>query len=118
MTVLRYALNTERIKTMSKVSAISIQVQKHDRAIIEELTANKDMSVTKLETSSFDGQSEIVTLVITVTPMVLTFLGKILIEQIRARKYVKVVYKGVQIQGINESTVADILAKIIGEGNE
>ena len=103
---------------MSTSAVISIQVQKQDSAIIEALTANQDLPVTKLETSSFDGQSEILTLVITITPMLLTFIGKILTEQIRARKYIKVVYKGVQIQGITESSVADILSKVISESNE
>jgi len=103
---------------MSIATAISLQVHKQDSAIIEELTANLDVPVTKLETSSFDGQSEIVTLVITIAPMVLTFLGKIITEQIRARKYIKVVYNGVQIQGITEDNAAAILEKIINEGNE
>lgn len=103
---------------MSIATAISLQVHKQDSAILEELTANLDVPVTKLETSSFDGQSEIVTLVITIAPMVLTFLGKIITEQIRARKYIKVVYNGVQIQGITEDNAVAILEKIINEGNE
>ncbi|MFT7405703.1 hypothetical protein [Zhongshania sp.] len=95
--------------------AISIQVQNDDEEILKTFNSEADLDFLKLETSSFDGQSEIVTLLVTLTPMALTFLGKVITEQIKSKRYVKVIYKGVQIQGVNEKNVAKILEEITGE---
>ena len=96
-------------------NVISIQVQKNDSNILDKFDSVKDVNTIKLESSSFDGQAEIITLIVTLTPIALTFLGKILSEQIRAKRYVKVVYKGVQIQGVNEKNVAKIIKEITSE---
>ena len=96
-------------------NVISIQVQKNDSNILDRFDSVKDVNTLKLESSSFDGQAEIITLIVTLTPIALTFLGKILSEQIKAKRYVKVVYKGVQIQGVNEKNVAKIIKEITSE---
>lgn len=96
-------------------NVISIQVQKSDSNILDKFDSVKDVNTLKLESSSFDGQAEIITLIVTLTPIALTFLGKILSEQIKAKRYVKVVYKGVQIQGVNEKNVAKIIKEITSE---
>jgi len=96
-------------------NVISIQVQKNDSNILDKFDSVKDVNTIKLESSSFDGQAEIITLIVTLTPIALTFLGKILSEQIKAKRYVKVVYKGVQIQGVNEKNVAKIIKEITSE---
>ncbi len=98
---------------MDKKDVISLQVQKDDFDFMNCLSSEKSIRYTALETSSFDGQSEIVTLLITITPMILTFLGKVISEQIKAKKYVKVVYKGVQLQGIDEKNAEKIIKSII-----
>ncbi len=92
--------------------SISIQVQNDDEEILKKFDHDPEIDFVKLETSSFDGQSEIVTLLVTLTPMVLTFLGKVITEQIKSKRYVRVIYKGVQIQGINEKNVATIIKEI------
>jgi len=98
---------------MSVENTISVQVQKNDMEFINSIDSEKSVNCTILETSSFDGQSEIVTILLTVTPLVLTFLGKIISEQIKAKKHVKIIYKGVQIQGIDEKNVTKILNEIV-----
>jgi hypothetical protein len=95
--------------------AISIQVQHDDEELLKTFNSEPDVDFIKLETSSFDGQSEIVTLLVTLTPMALTFLGKVISEQIKSKRYVKIIYKGVQIQGVNEKNVAKMLEEITGE---
>jgi hypothetical protein len=97
-------------------NVISIQVQKNDFNILDKFDSVKDVNTIKLESSSFDGQAEIITLIVTLTPIALTFLGKILSEQIKSKRYVKIVYKGVQIQGVNEKNVAKIIKEITSEG--
>ncbi len=102
---------------MTSESALSIQVQKDDRDFFDTLNSENSLPYTKLETSSFDGQSEVVTVLLTLTPVVLTFIGKIISEQLRAKKYVKIIHKGVQIQGVDEKNVAKILKGLLDEKN-
>ena len=97
---------------MSTETVISIQIQKNDTAFIEALRQAASVNPTRLETSSFDGQSEIVTLLLTLTPVLAALIGKVITEQIRARKHIKIVCRGVQIQGIDEKNAAQILKSL------
>lgn len=102
---------------MTSESTLSMQVQKDDLDFFDQLNSEDSLQYTKLETSSFDGQSEVVTILLTLTPVVLTFLGKIITEQLRAKKYVKIIHKGVQIQGVDEKNAAKILKELLDEKN-
>lgn len=103
---------------MNKTDMISVQIQKRDSDFLGLISQDDKLEYEQLETSSFDGQSEIVTLVITLTPMVLGFLGKIIAEQIRSKRYVKVIYEGVQVQGISEENATKLIQKMIEKKNE
>jgi hypothetical protein len=98
---------------MSKFEVISVQVQKNDQNILDLFKAEVDMDYFELETSSFDGQSEIVTLVITLAPLVIALVGKIVSEQIKKQRYIKVIYKGLQIQGMSDENVTRLIEKLI-----
>ena len=98
---------------MSDKNIISIQIMKDDEAVINLFESEAMLDFQKLESSSFDGQSEIITLLVTLTPMVLAFIGKVISDQIRSKKHIKIVYKGIQIQGIDESNAMEIINKII-----
>jgi hypothetical protein len=102
---------------MNKTDMISVQIQKSDSDFLELIAQDNKLEYEELETSSFDGQSEIVTLVITVTPMVLGFLGKIITAQIQSKRYIKVIYKGMQIQGMSEENATKLIQEMI-EKNE
>lgn len=92
---------------------ISVQVQKDDVEFLSVVRGTSELESFELETSSFDGQSEIVTVVLTLAPMVIGLIGKLVTEQIRARRYIKVVYKGVQIQGLSDENATHLIEKLI-----
>lgn len=92
---------------------ISIQIQKADKAFIDEIQAIPTIECTHLETSSFDGQSEIISLLVVLTPLVVAQLGRVVTEQLKAKRYLKIVYKGTQIQGMSDKEAARILEKLI-----
>ncbi len=100
---------------MNDDNAVSIQVLKNDSAFKNQITNNESISHIKLETSSFDGQSEVLTFLISLTPLAMVCLTKILVEQIRSKRYVKLIYKGLQIQGLNEKNIESTLKKIISK---
>lgn len=97
---------------MTHDNMLSIQVQKEDAAFRKLLSELSDTSQ-ELETSSFDGQSEIVTVLLTLTPVLVGFLGKAISDQIKARRYVKVVYRGLQIQGLSDKNATRLIEKLI-----
>ncbi|MDX7799011.1 hypothetical protein SJS42_10235 [Aeromonas caviae] len=96
---------------------ISIQVWRDDKEFIELINSDKDLECTTLVTSSFDGQTEVMTLILSITSLSLSFLVKVISEQIKSKKYVKLVYKGVQIQGVSEKTILKILNEIKNEAD-
>jgi hypothetical protein len=92
---------------------ISVQVQKDDTKFLDAVRNASELESFELETSSFDGQSEIVTVVLTLAPMAIGLIGKLVTEQIRARRYIKIVYKGVQIQGLSDENATHLIEKLI-----
>ena len=97
---------------MVQDAMLSVQVQKDDVAFREQLKKAPGASQ-ELETSSFDGQSEIVTVLLALTPVVVAFLGKVISDQIKARRYVKVVYRGMQIQGLSDENATRLIEKLL-----
>ncbi|UTH74201.1 hypothetical protein [Chromobacterium sp. IIBBL 290-4] len=98
---------------MSKTQSISIQVQKNDEDFLQAMRAETEIGFVELETSSFDGQSEITTVVVTLTPLVIGLIGRIVSQQLKARRYIKVVYKGLQIQGLSDENATRLIEKLI-----
>lgn len=92
---------------------ISIQIQKSDKAFIDDIEAISAIECTRLETSSFDGQSEIISLLVVLAPLVVEQLSRVITEQLKAKRYLKIVYKGTQIQGMSDKEAARILEKLI-----
>lgn len=97
---------------MNKDSTLSVQIQKDDTAFRQRLKEAPSV-YHELETSSFDGQSEIVTVLLTLTPIVVAFLGKVISDQIKARRYVKVIYRGMQIQGLSDENATKLIEKLL-----
>lgn len=98
---------------MVVAQTISVQVQKDDAKFLDAVRNASELESFELETSSFDGQSEIVTVVLTLAPMAIGLIGKLVTEQIRARRYIKIVYKGVQIQGLSDENATHLIEKLI-----
>lgn len=88
---------------------IAVQIQKTDSEFAERLTQLQDIETAVLETSSFDGHSEIISIILTLTPVIATLVGKIVTEQIRSRRYIKIVCGGVQVQGLSERNAETVL---------
>jgi hypothetical protein len=95
---------------------IAVQIQKTDSEFAERLTKLQGVETTVLETSSFDGHSEIISIILTLTPVIATLVGKIVTEQIRSRRYIKIVCGGVQVQGLSEKNAESVLLALAEKG--
>ena len=103
---------------MNREQQLSIQIQKSDIDFLKALEQIPEVDFTALQTSSFDGQSEIITLLVTISPLIIAQIGKILSEQLKARRYVKIVYKGTQIQGMTDKDATRVLEMLIKDKND
>jgi hypothetical protein len=106
-------LMTLKETVVDKEITVTVQVQKDDIQFNETINGIAELGAKQMLASSFDGQSETISYVISLTTILAPFLTKIIIEQIKAKKYIKVVYKGVQLQGISEKNAAEVIASLL-----
>lgn len=99
--------------TMTQSIEISLQIDATDADFQSQLSSNPNVKYFRLETSRFDGQADVITLVVTLTPVVLAFLGKVITEQLKSRKNVKIIYKGTQVSGVSEKNAQKILQDLL-----
>lgn len=88
---------------------LAIQVRKDDADFLASCKGGKELSHSVLQTSGFDGATEVMTVLVTLTTAAMPFIASVLKEQIRSRRYVKIVYKGAQIQGISEDNIEKLI---------
>ncbi|WP_340678419.1 hypothetical protein [Paraglaciecola sp.] len=89
-----------------------ITIQTSDSEFIETVKDIRDAAVTPLNTKSFDGMAELTSLVITVTPLIVRELSKIIVAQINAKKSIKVVKGGTEISGLSKDEIIEVLNSI------
>ncbi|EGR0935573.1 hypothetical protein HJ107_24560 [Vibrio parahaemolyticus] len=94
---------------------ISIQVSLEDKELIDLVNSIEEFESSCIESSSFDGQSEVMTLILSLSTLTLPLLAKIYIEHIKSKKSIKLIYKGVQVQGVSEKTILKVLKEIESE---
>lgn len=68
--------------------------------------------IKEYKTKHFDADPVIVTLLVSITPIVVNQLGKVIISIINKNKNVKVKYKGMEIQGLSADQILKLLDKI------
>jgi len=84
-----------------------------DNILIEEkLSSDKNIIFEKHNISSWDGQT-LITYLVDLSPVILTTLVPIIIQSIRSKRHTKLIYKGVEVQGVSENTIKEILDTII-----
>jgi len=72
-------------------------------------------SVEYVTADSIDGTSDLIQVLLVVNSLALPILAKIVIESIRARKHVSLKKGGIEITGISEASVHEILQRILDE---
>jgi hypothetical protein len=86
-----------------------IAIETDDRNLFTELS-KIDGAVLQADKRGMDGAT-ILTTVVTLSPMVIGAIVKLVRMSLDARKHVKVTYKGMTIQGVSEETLLRILDK-------
>lgn len=96
---------------------ITITVSIKDKGIFKMLEENSNISY--VETDNFDGLSELIRAIVTLTASTIPFILKVIREQKDEKKYVTISYKGIEIKAESEEQIEEILRRLIqSENNE
>jgi len=94
---------------------LMIEIKKTDLDILNDLKATSPDSVKFVKVRHFGGGTELTAAIVTLSTATITIIGKIIIEMIRAKKYIKVKVKGIEISGLSEANALSILEKYINK---
>lgn len=95
---------------------ILLELSPTDKAHIEAEIKESTLDAQVLEKKNFNGQTEILEVLIVLSTSALPIIAKLIIERIRSRKHIEVKYKGLTIKGLSEKNTIDILGKLIEKG--
>jgi len=90
---------------------ILLEVHKNDMVVLEEIKEVDDSASSILKVNKFGGDADLMAAVVTLSSVTIPVLGKIIVEMLRAKKYVKIKVKGIEIEtsGVSEKKIISIL---------
>jgi hypothetical protein len=83
---------------------IGIVIPASDLDEIKSALAAQAIEAKALDSAGFDGTAA-VSLIVTLTPMICTFLAKLYHDRMAAQKAMKFKYKGIELTGVSEATL-------------
>ena len=92
---------------------IAIEINKNDQNILNDLLLKYPNEIQIIDTKQLIGDFGVMHATISLTSMTLPFVTKILLELIRSKKNVSLKYKGVEVKGISEKNVVDVLNNLL-----
>lgn len=81
------------------MSEIIVSFQVSDGSIFERELTNESIEYTAVESDGFDGNSDVVTITLTITPMILGFLYKVISLYYKSQKDFIIIHNGSKLQG-------------------
>lgn len=90
---------------------IILQTTKGDKQIDEQSLISESIEFKKIESSLWDGEM-IINYIIPFTPALIASIVTIVVQNIRARKHVKIIDNGVEIHGLSAENAKEILETI------
>ncbi len=97
---------------------IALEVNQQDKKVFDDLAGKNIENVKILTVKRFDGTSDLIEAIVPLTISALPFITKIILEQIRSKKHVKIKHKGMEIRGISESNVVSIVEELMKKNND
>lgn len=91
-----------------------VQIPLDDAVTRDGLLKDGTIRCETIETKGFDGFSEVISLLVYLTPVSIPVLGKVIIEHIRSRKEIRVIHRGTEISGLSPDNVIKVLEALYG----
>lgn len=89
---------------------IVIQIENNEIELLNEINS---LNPEFIEKRNFNGQQELIELLLKLTPVSLPLIAHIITTAIKSKKQIVVKYKGFTIQGLSEKNTVKILEKMI-----
>src|SRR5690349_12049862 len=93
--------------------SIVVEVEPEGRVAFDDLRRQFPSDIEVVDVKRFGGEMGFTALVVTLSTAVIPALAKVLIEHIRSKRHVRVKLRGIEITGINEETVQEILTSVL-----
>jgi putative effector of murein hydrolase len=91
---------------------VTIEVLLSEKQVFENLQSKYQDFITLVTLRRFDGQPEILQVLVILTSVTIPAIAKIVIELIRSRKHVSLKVNGIEVKGISEENIFNILKEI------
>jgi hypothetical protein len=94
---------------------VVLEVPKEHSGLARQLTELEEGQVTIGTLKRFGGESDILQVVVALSPLTIPFIAKVIVEYIRAQQSVVVKYRGVEIRGLSAENVKSVLTQILAD---
>lgn len=94
------------------MAAIVLEVMLNDKEMVEELITDHTKDIQVLNSRRFQGEPETIQLLITLSTVIIPSIASVIVAYIRSKKHISIKYKGIEVKGISESTVIQILEEL------
>lgn len=98
--------------TMEKVV---LEIFAEDKKLVDEIAIDHKEYVQVINARKFQGEPETIQLLITLSSIIIPSIATVIVNLIRAKKHISLKYKGVEVKGISEDTVVQILNELCKE---
>lgn len=92
---------------------IVVEVQVDQKFLFDDMVQNCPKEINLVQVKKFSGDQDIIQAIIIITAATIPYIFKIVLEQIRSKKYIKLKHKGIEIRGVSEKNVMNILKSLI-----
>lgn len=100
------------------MATIVLEVMLQDKKMVDELITHYTEDIQILNSRRFQGESETIQLLINLSPVIIPAIASVVVTYIRSKKHISIKYKGLEVKGISESTVVEILEELSADKKE
>jgi len=94
---------------------IILEIKAEDQNILNSFMENDNLSLSVIKPQGITDFSNLIQVVVPLSGIAATLIYKLVKEQIRSKRYIKVKYKDFQITGVEEDKIIKFLEYIISE---
>jgi hypothetical protein len=91
---------------------VAIEVHRADEPLLEEIQNAEPGSFETISAHRFGGEIGVTAALVSLTATTIPVLAGIIKELIRSRKYVKLKVRGIEVAGVSEDTILEILERL------
>lgn len=94
---------------------VVLEIFAEDKKLVDEIAIDHKEYVQVINARKFQGEPETIQLLITLSSIIIPSIATVIVNLIRAKKHISLKYKGVEVKGISEDTVVQILNELCKE---